>query len=241
MTTHPVTRIEVTADPAGPRTELCTGALAPRRLRAEGHVVRIALVGATALLLAGDQVRVEVVVTGSVHVEIVETAGTVAYDMRGAAARWDVSVSLRDGASLSWAGEPFVVSAGAEVDRALDLDLDAGCWAVVREQIVLGRTGEVGGTLRLHSRATLAGEVLLVEDLDLSPQLRSGWATVHGRRCLVTVTSYGRRLPESPTTLQAEGQASVTRTFGDELHRLVVPQMDGVGGILRPAAASSLT
>ena len=52
--------------------------LSPRRLPAEDGVVRIALVAAGALLLAGDRVRIEVLVHGLVQVEIVETAGTVA-------------------------------------------------------------------------------------------------------------------------------------------------------------------
>src|SRR6266508_2380981 len=136
------TRVEVVADPVRDRCLLTTGLLSPRRLPAPGGVVRVALVAAGALLLAGDQVRIEVVARGNVRVEIVELAGTVAYAMRGGSARWDVDVELSEGATLSWHGEPFVVAEGAEVDRSTSIRLGAGSRAALRESLVLGRHGE---------------------------------------------------------------------------------------------------
>lgn len=217
-----VTRIEVTAPgTGGPRTRLVAGDLSPRRLRpagASGSTVRVALVAASALLLAGDDVRIEVVVDGPVRLDLIETAGTVAYDMRGGSARWDVSVVLRDGARLSWAGEPFVVSAGASVDRSFGLELSGDARASVRESLVLGRTGELGGDLRTRTRAALDGEPLLVEDLDLSREHRAGWAVVGAARCLETVTTYGARLPEAAATLQSDGPCSTVRSLGERHH-----------------------
>ena len=146
--------------------------------------MRLALVAAQALLLAGDHVRIELRVQGLVDVEIVETAGTVAYDMRGGAARWDIDVELLDGATLTWRGQPFVVSAGADVRRVTALDLGEGCRSKLHETIVLGRAGEEGGSVVARTHIDLAGEPLLVEELDLSPGARAGWATLHGHRCL---------------------------------------------------------
>ncbi|MET0998282.1 MAG: urease accessory protein UreD [Marmoricola sp.] len=218
------TRIEVIACPTGPpgvRTRLVAGDLSPRRLRSAGapdSTVRVALVAARALLLAGDAVRTEVLVEGPVQLDLIETAGTVAYDMRGGSARWDVSVVLRDGASLTWAGEPFVVASGASVDRSLSLDLSGGARAAVRESLVLGRTGEVGGDLRTRTRASVDDQPLLVEDLDLARDTREGWAVLGAARCLETVTTYGVRLPESAGTLQSDRPASTVRTFGERHH-----------------------
>jgi urease accessory protein len=209
------TRIEVTPD----RCRLGGGAIAARRLRsAAPGPVRIALVATQALLLAGDHVRISVVVSGDVELELVETAGTVAYDMRGGSASWDVSVSLVDGARLTWLGEPFVVSSGAVVSRSLAASLSSGCSLTLRESLVLGRTGEVGGSLALSTRASYDGAPLLVEDLDLSPAGRSGPAVLGPHRILDSVTTLGHRLAEAPGVLQLTGPGSVSRWIGDRQH-----------------------
>ena len=169
-------------------------------------------------MLAGDQVRIEVVVSGPVRVEIVETAGTVAYGMRGASARWDVDIRLTDGASLRWYGEPFVVSADAAVTRSTVVRMENGCTAELRESLVLGRHGEVGGALQTMTRAWIGDELTLAEDLDLSPDARDGWAVMHTARCLDTVTSLGFRLPDDARTLQLEGCGSIARRLVPEQH-----------------------
>jgi urease accessory protein len=212
------TRIEVVADPVRDRCVLITDHLSPRRLPGPPGVVRVALVAAGALLLAGDQVRIEVVASGPIHLEIVETAGTVAYAMRGSSARWDVAVELTDGASLQWYGEPFVVAADADVTRSTTVRLERGCTAEIRESLVLGRYGEVGGSLQTQTRAWIGSELLLAEDLDLSPENRTGWAILGRSRCLDTVTALGHRLPEAPHVLQLEGCGSIARRIVHQQH-----------------------
>lgn len=212
------TRIEIAADPIRPRCVLTTGLLSPRRLPAPDGVVRVALVAAGALLLAGDHVRIEVVAQGDVRLEIIETAGTVAYAMRGASAQWDVDVELRDAAALTWHGEPFVVAEGADVRRSTTLRLGDDCRALLRESLVLGRHGEAGGTLRTTTRVTRSGQELLAEDLDLAPGVRSGWAMLGSARCLDVVTALGFRLPDAEHTLQLEGTGSVARRLVSDQH-----------------------
>ena len=212
------TRIEVVADPVRDRCVLIADQISPRRLTGPAGVVRIALVAAGALLLAGDHVRIEVAVSGPVRVEIVETAGTVAYGMRGSSARWDVDITLTDGASLRWNGEPFVVSADAAVLRSTAVRLDAGCTAELRDSLVLGRHGEVGGALQTSTRGWIDGDVVLAEDLDLSPEVRGGWAVLGTARCLDTITALGFRLPDDAHTLQLEGCGSIARRLVHEQH-----------------------
>ncbi|HEY3559491.1 MAG TPA: urease accessory protein UreD [Kribbella sp.] len=181
-------------------------------------MVRVALVAAGALLLAGDEVRLEIAVSGAVRLEIVEIAGTVAYGMRGGSARWDVDLRLGNGASLQWYGEPFVVSAGADVTRTTTAHLSTGCTAELRESLILGRHGEPGGTLHTTTRAWLDDELLLAEDLDLSPDARAGWAILGPHRCLDTVTTLGFRLPADAKTLQLQGTGSIARSLIHEQH-----------------------
>ncbi|MGH3369251.1 MAG: urease accessory protein UreD, partial [Nocardioidaceae bacterium] len=109
------TSIRVEADPDGRRpvvqlSTLGSGAmLRPRLVDLGGHTARVALVADGALLLSGDEIRIEVTVGSGVHLDLMEPAGTVAYDMRGGSARWDISLELLPEASVGWHGEPFVV------------------------------------------------------------------------------------------------------------------------------------
>ncbi|WP_374455342.1 urease accessory protein UreD [Nocardioides sp.] len=209
-----LTRIEVGRDGCGFRD----GALAARRLPSGPGEVRVALVATHALLLADDHVRVEVVVDGPVALEVVETAGTVAYDMRGRSARWEVDVRLTGGARLTWRAEPFVVSGGADVVRSTVVDAAGGSEVTLRESIVFGRTGEVGGTLTSTTRASCSGSPALVEELHLTSDVRGGPATMAGLRCLDSLTTLGHRLPDGPDVLQLHATGSVRRWLGDRLH-----------------------
>lgn len=213
-----LTRIEVAADPVRDRCLLTTGHLSPRRLPGPAGVVRVALVAAGALLLAGDDVRIEIAATGPLRLEIVETAGTVAYGMRGGSARWDVDIQLSNGATLQWYGEPFVVSADADVTRTTTARLDATSTAHLRESVVLGRHRELGGALRTTTRVWIDHNLVLAEDLDLTPEARSSWAILGTARCLDTITTLGFRLPDDDQTLQLEHPASITRRLLHQHH-----------------------
>ena len=103
----------------------------PRRALAEG-----------ALLVAGDDVSVGMRVGPGVRLEVVEPAGTVAFDMRGGSARWGVAIEVDDGGELVWRAEPFVVATGAVVERDVEVALAGSGAAVLREVLVLGRVRE---------------------------------------------------------------------------------------------------
>ncbi|WP_432546312.1 urease accessory protein UreD [Kineococcus sp. SYSU DK004] len=213
-----MTRVGVHRRGAGTAVDLRAGALAPRVLSTTGAGARVALVGARALLLAGDDVELDVQVGAGCVLDLVEVAGTVAYDGRGGSASWSVRVLLEEGARLLWHGEPFVVAAGADVRRSLDVRMAAGSLALLRETLVLGRTGEVGGRLRSTARVHLAGRPLLVEDLDLRDVGTRGSGAVLGTaRCVDTVSVWGARL-DGPDALQLDGPGSLVRRLTAHAH-----------------------
>ena len=92
-----------------------------------------------------------------VRLDVVEPAGTVAFDMRGGSARWGVSVEVDDGGELVWRAEPFVVATGAVVERELEVALHGSGAAVLREVLVLGRVREAGGVVRQRLRRQRVG------------------------------------------------------------------------------------
>ncbi|WP_380171813.1 urease accessory protein UreD [Kineococcus sp. DHX-1] len=198
----------------GGALELGVGALAPKVLQRSGQHTRIALVGTRALLLAGDRVDVHIEVAAGCSLDLVEVAATVAYDGRGGPpAHWCATVVAGPGARVGWDAQPLVVATGADVDRSVRIDLATGAVVTLREDVVLGRTGERGGRLRARTHARLDGGDLLVEDLDLrDDDLRRSPAVLGAARGLRTVTVLGRRVEEgSPTALQLEGPGTVLR------------------------------
>lgn len=75
--------VERVGDTAVARELISGDFLAPRFVDARGLTVRIALVGHSATLLAGDDLRIEFVVAPGTCLEVIEPSGTVAYNARG--------------------------------------------------------------------------------------------------------------------------------------------------------------
>lgn len=208
-----------------PELTLQSSHLSPRTLRTGADSARIALVGTTALLLAGDHVRIGIDVGPGCHLEMIDTAGTVAYDGRGGSSSWTVDITVADGASLVWKAEPFVVADGADVVRTTTVTLAPTGSALLRETLVLGRSGETGGSLLARTRVTHGGRPLLAEDLDLTDRrTRSRPGVLGSHQVLDTVSLLGRRPPSMHPTpgtrlFPLAGEGAVARFLGDELHR----------------------
>lgn len=196
------TRIRVTASPGGHRCQVRTATsgsdpnaalLRPMVGHHDASAALISLVPEGALLLAGDAVEIDVMVDAGARLDLVEPGGMVAFDMRGGRASWDVRIRLGSGAALTWAGEPFVVAAGADVTRRLDVSLAEGAVLAMRETLVLGRYGEGPG--RLHQRTTVTRDrtPVLVEDLPLDATTAPG--LLGGHRIVSSVLLLGRELP----------------------------------------------
>ena len=195
------TRIRVSDDPSGGRCRVRTALsgsdptaalIRPVLLHHDRRAARVSLVPEGALLLAGDAIEIDVTVDAGGRLDIVESGGTVAFNMRRRPARWDVRIRLGADATLTWAGEPFVVSAGAEVTRHLDIDVAPGAALATRETLVLGRYGEGPGHLHQRTTAAVGGSPVLVEELPLDPESAPG--LLGGHRVVSSVVLIGRDL-----------------------------------------------
>lgn len=218
-----MTRIEVRADVGRARCSLRTGLLSPRVLSSDATGARVALVATSALLLAGDEVRIDVHVGPGAWLEVVETSGTVAYDARGGSASWDVSIHVEAGGTLVWEGLPFVVAAGADVTRTTTATLADDAALLLRETLVLGRTGEVGGDLRARTRCTLGGRPALVEDLRLDAS-RTAPGVFGAARVLDSILCLGARPPATEPSggqvhLDLDVPGALVRSLGQDAHR----------------------
>lgn len=220
-----MTRIEVDPAPGRARVRHTPGPVAARVQRADERGARVALVATTALLLGGDEVVLDVRVGPGGWLDVVEIAGTVAYDAQGAASKWTVRAEVAAGGVLTWSGEPFVVADGANVTRSTTLHLAADARACLRETVVLGRIGEPGGAIRACARVVADGRDLLVEDLDLPDAQTRGLPGVLGAcRVIDTVLLAGARAPVTPSLKAGSrydlaGPGTIARVLATEAAR----------------------
>ena len=189
---------------------LTNGPLRAQQVHSRPGWCRVGLLASTALLLGGDLVELYVSVGPQARLDLFEVAGTVAYDGRGRAAGWRVQVELAEGAVLRMSGEPFVVTDGADVVRSMSLDLSDTARALLRDTLVLGRTGEQGGRLHSHTTVRAGGLPVCVEDHDLEPASRNLPGLLGGRRVLDSITSFG-----DPTLLPSGTGATTFRLHGE--------------------------
>jgi len=205
------------------RTRLRSGLLRPQLLHGPPDRCRVGLLATTALLLGGDAVRLEVDVGPGTTLELSDVAGTVAYDGRGRSASWSVHVAVAEGARLRWAGEPFVVADGADVVRELSLELSGDSQVLLRETVVLGRAGQVGGRLRNCTTVRSDGRPVLVEDTLLDPAMhRRLPGMLGGLRVVDTLLAVAVEPPSAPaggSTLYRlpGGTSTLRRHLGTEL------------------------
>ena len=218
------------AAPGRARLTLTNGPVSPRILRTTDNGARIGLVATTAMLLGGDHIELDIAVGPAAWLELVETAGTVAYDADGVRSSWRVRIRVADGGVLIWSGEPFVVANGANVERSTAIDLGAEAVACIRETLVLGRSGETGGSLRSTMSVRQAGSraehpvgaghsTVLLEHLDLTdPGVRALPGLLADARVIDSVCLLGMRAPADPalpagTRFELDGPGSIARSL----------------------------
>lgn len=221
------TRVEITPRGGEASCALAGAFLVPRVTVRRGRHVEVALVAGGAMLLPGDEVSLRVYVGAGCSLRLVDIGGLVVYGREGehghgSPSQWHARVDLAEGARLSWAGLPTVVTDAGRLDRSLTLRLAPGATATLRETLVLGRTGERGGHLRADTDVADDEGPLLRETLTVSgADPRPG---VLGRERVVdSVLTFGRgsppAAPEGTTLLELERGGAVVRSLGEAAHR----------------------
>ena len=176
------TRVSVEVRDGGHQVRTSAGLLRAQRLHGPADRARVALVGETALLLGDDRVGLDIEVGPGAWLELSDIAGTVAYHGRGRAASWHTRIRLGWGARLRYAGEPLILSDGSDVTRTLTVDLADGAAALLRETLVFGRAGEVGGTVDSSAVLRREGTEFCRERLMLDPEARARPGVLSGVR-----------------------------------------------------------
>jgi urease accessory protein len=220
------TSISVQRAAGAVRLDMIGDTLVPREIGRSAAGARVALVAGGALLLGGDRVDVDIVVGAGCVLELQDIGGTVAYDADRRTSEWHTTITLEEGATLAWSTWPFVVASGAYVLRSLSIDLAPGARACLRDTLVLGREGEVGGAARLRTDARLDGRPLFAEELDVDGE-RPAPGVLGANRVLDSILFLGARPDASLSAaaassghgaLHLDGPGELVRSLGTAAH-----------------------
>ncbi|GGS28267.1 urease accessory protein UreD [Streptomyces nojiriensis] len=196
------------------------GPLALRRTRsASGADAGVMLVGAMSAPLGGDHLTVEATAGPGARLTLASAAATLALPGRtGEPARYDVHLVLEDGASVRWLPEPLVSVRGSDLRVRTRVRLAPTARLVLREEQVLGRTGEVPGLLRSRLTVDRGGRPLLDQELACGPGAPGGWdgpAGLAGHRALGQLLVVDPAFAEDPPAAAVLGEfAAVTPLAG---------------------------
>ncbi|HET9444211.1 MAG TPA: urease accessory protein UreD, partial [Acidimicrobiales bacterium] len=138
---------EVVADTAAGRTRLRTlRSDPPVALRPAGGAVYLA--SSAAGPVGGDRVDLDVTVEEGAVLELRSVGATMAWPgPTGAPSTATVTAGVGPRAALRWLPEPVVAVAGCEHRMAARVTLAADARLLWREELVLGRHGEAGGSV----------------------------------------------------------------------------------------------
>jgi len=218
-----VTRVSVNANASGnARVELRAGILIPRLISCTDQSADVALVAGGALLLGGDSIAIEVTVGAGCRLALEDIGGMVAYDGEGQSATMRIQIRLQAGAQLSWATLPLIIADGACIERFLDVELDDGAVALIRETLVLGREGEKGGRVVTRTSISANAVPVLIEQQDFDGNAPV-WGHLGNERVMDTVLLAGKPAPTTSiergaVVLDFEEPGGLARWLGRENH-----------------------
>lgn len=218
------TVVEIAARTDGVSCALSGEMVVPRLVRRRGRRVEVALVAGRAMLLPGDEVRLRISVGAGCTLALTDIGGLVVYGRTGTGgdpSRWHATVTLGEGSRLTWDALPTVIADAGALERSLTIAVAEDAASLVRETLVLGRTGERGGRLAADTDIADAGGPVLRETLRAS-----GHEPVPGalgrHRVLDAIIAVGEWAAPSErdhvSRLELEHGGAVWRFLGDEAH-----------------------
>lgn len=165
--------------------------------------------------LGGDDLALDVEVGPGAELVLHSVAATVALPGRGGHSTLVVRASVAAGGRLRWLVEPTVVASGADHRSRIVVDLDPGAALELRDEVLLGRSGEAGGRVRSALHVDRGGRPLLRSELVLDGDgaVTRGPAVLAGHRCVGSLLTVDPLEPGPPGWV-ADGVAALPLASG---------------------------
>lgn len=199
-----------------------------------GGAAQVTIVGAMAAPLGGDRLRIEVTVAAGARLRVTSAAATVSLPGRiPAPAHYDLDLSVAEGGELEWLPEPVIAARGSELRMTTRVTLAAGARLLLREEQILGRSGEAPG--RLTARLTLRhdGRTALDQQTDLGHGA-PGW---DGPAVLAGHRAVGQLLLCDPDLAERAEKPVMARFHAEGAAEAALLPLAGAPALLVTAAA----
>ncbi|WP_185836928.1 urease accessory protein UreD [Streptomyces sp. WAC 06783] len=184
------------------------GPIALRRVRSYGTQATVCVVGAMSAPLGGDRLRIEVTAEDGADLRVTAAAATVALPGRVPGhATYDVELTVGEGARLEWLPEPLISAEGSDLRMTTTVHLAPTACLLLREEQVLGRSGERPGRLRSRLTVHRAGHTILDQETAYGPGA-PGWdtgAVLGGHRAVGQLLAAGPEFEDDPAEVRALG------------------------------------
>ena len=193
--------IEAVAGPGGATRLPVLASQAPLVLRRTPDSVY--LVGGAAGPLGGDSLALHITVGAGAFLRVRTAAAAIALPgLDGLESVLRVSVTVADGGRLEYLPEPVVVTAGARHATLMSVALADGASLVLRDEIVLGRHGEAGGSARTVLQVSYGGRPLIRQSLSVAgtDPVSLGPAVLAGHRAVGNLLLAGPPSGTPPST-----------------------------------------
>jgi urease accessory protein len=179
--------------------------------------LELLLVGSAASLLEGDDLTIDIRVTGTVPIIVKSVAAQVAHPCpNGGSTRQNIRVSIKGGARLFWSVEPLIIAAGANHQNNFLVELDSASTCVIHDTILLGRSAEDPQLAKLCAQMFVMhdGAVLFEDGFDTSTPGAHGPSGLNGMRFVSTAIAAGWRPFTDASQMCLAGEGSLVRTMG---------------------------
>jgi urease accessory protein len=239
VTLTAIASLVASADDTGVTTFPVLASCVPLVLRRTPDAVY--LVGGAAGPLGGDDLRLRVDVGAGARVRLRTSAASIALPARSGAEsvlRTDISVGV--GGRLEYLPEPVIVAEGARHRVDLRVTLAHDATLLLRDEIVLGRHGERGGSCVTSLRVDVNGAPLLRQEIAVSgtDEVSLGPAVLAGRRAIgsLLIVGPGARPRSSP----ADGVAVMPLNADADLVTALAPDVMILRQLLTPGSLARI-
>ena len=167
------------------------------------------LVGGAGGPLGGDDLTLDITVGAGASLTVRTAAASIALPGAGPS-KVHVQATVAAGGELRWLPEPVVAVDGCVHHMEGTVELEDGAVLMWREELILGRHGETGGSVLTRASVDLAGQPLLRHELALGPRYppAAGPAVIAGARAVGSLLLAGLDVTVPAVTLGPSGPGS---------------------------------